>query len=133
MKLIGGHTAVRFLTVGMANSIAGLTVIYLAKLLGGLGDVAANVTGYLVGLLLSFALNSKWTFRYDGKLMPAFGKFMAVFAGAYLFNLTGVLAAIHVGINSYVAQAIGIIPYTVATYLLSRHFVFRSNKNNCAG
>ena len=125
MKRFIRHSAGRFLTVGMLNTVVGLTIIYLAKFLGGLGDFAANVTGYRVGLLLSFALNSTWTFKYDGMFLPAFGKFTLVFITAYLLNLVCVMVAIHQGLNSYLAQALGIIPYTVFTYLASRYLVFR--------
>ena len=130
MKRLIRHSAARFLTVGVLNTVVGLSIIYLAKYLGGLGDIAANVTGYSVGLLLSFSLNSKWTFRYDGLLLPAFWKFTVVFISAYLLNLACVLTAIRLGLNAYVAQALGIIPYTVFTYLVSRYFVFRSAKDS---
>ena len=130
MKRLARHSATRFLTVGMLNTAVGLSVIYVAKFLGGVGDIAANLSGYTVGLLLSFGLNSKWTFKYDGILLPAFAKFVAVFASAYLLNVGCVLGAIHFGVNSYLAQALGIVPYTAFTYLLSRHFVFRSHQDS---
>ena len=34
------------------------------------------------------------------------------------------------GLNSYLAQAIGVIPYTVIFYLSSRYYVF-SEKQDC--
>lgn len=66
----------RFLSVGVANTVVGLLVIYAAKFFLRLGDVPANALGYAVGLLLSFALNSRWTFGYRGTYLPALAKFV---------------------------------------------------------
>ncbi len=116
----------RFLAVGVLNTLVGLGVIYLCKWLIGMGDVAANVIGYAIGLANSFAWNRRWTFNHSGAVLPAVLRFLIVFLTAYLLNLATVMAAIHgFGINSYVAQAIGILPYTVFFYLGSRWFVFR--------
>lgn len=117
-------SVVRYGLVGVANTLFGLTMIYFAKFVG-IGDVIANLFGYCCGLLLSFKLNSKWTFQYQGRLLPAFYTFCAVIVTSYLVNLSIVITAIRVlGVNSYIAQAMGIIPYTVASYLGCRFLVF---------
>lgn len=44
-------------------------------------------------------------------------------------NLLTVMAAIEVfRINTYVAQALGVPPYTLTSFLLSKFFVFRYRK-----
>ena len=51
----------------------------------------------------------------------------SAYAAVYLLNLATVLAAIRsLGVNSYLAHAIGVVPYTVFFFLGSRHFAFRS-------
>lgn len=116
----------KFLGVGVANTLVALSVIYAAKWLGGLGDVAANALGYGVGLLASFALNSRWTFTHRGPQLPALAKFMLIAPVAYGMNLLTVMAAIHyAGLNDYLAQALGIPPYTVTSFLASKYLVFR--------
>jgi putative flippase GtrA len=118
---------VRFVLVGVVNSFAGLAAIYFCKLFIGLGNVAANMIGYGFGLVVSFVLNSAWTFQYRGAVFPAVLRFVLVFLVSYGTNLVFVLLLIdHWGINSYIAQAVGILPYTVTFYVLSRTFVFRS-------
>lgn len=117
----------RFLAVGVLNTLVGLGTIYLCKWLGGMDDVTANVVGYAVGLANSFAWNRKWTFGHSGAVLPAIARFLLVFLISYLLNLGTVMAAIHwFGVNSYVAHAIGIAPYTAFFYLGSRHFAFKS-------
>jgi putative flippase GtrA len=116
----------RFLIVGCANTLIGLAVIYAALGLIGLGNIAANATGYAVGLAASFLLNKAWTFRYSGPVWLAFIKFIATFAVAYLLNLGTLWLLIHrAGVNGYLAQAVAIVPYTVSFFLLSRVLVFR--------
>lgn len=116
----------RFLSVGMVNMLVGLLVIYACKWLFQAGDVLANAIGYACGLCTSFALNSRWTFDYRGPQLPALVKFLVVAAVAYAMNLATVLLAIHwAGLNDYLAQALGIPPYTLTTYLASKFIVFR--------
>ena len=64
-----------------------------------------------------------------GALLPVFLRFVFVTALAYGLNLLTVLVLIHsAGVNSYVAQALGIGPYTLASHLASRYFVFRAEE-----
>jgi putative flippase GtrA len=120
-------TPLKFLVVGIANTFVGLLAIYLCKWLLGFSDALANISGYMIALAVSFLLNREWTFRHSGAVLPALVRFLVIFALAYLLNLATVLIAIHYfGVNSYLAQAIGIAPYTVLFYLGSRYFAFRS-------
>ena len=116
----------KFIIVGVTNTLVGLLSIYACKWLFGLGDAVANIIGYAVGLTVSFILNRGWTFRHSGAALPALARFLMIFALAYPLNLITVLVAIHTfGVNPYVAQAIGIPPYTIFFYLGSRYFAFR--------
>jgi putative flippase GtrA len=115
----------RFLSVGVLNMLVGLLVIYACKWFFHAGDVSANAIGYGAGLVNSFALNSRWTFGYRGPQVPALVKFFAVALVAYGANLITVLLLIRYGVDSYLAQALGIPPYTLTTYLASKFIVFR--------
>ena len=119
----------RFVSVGLLNTIVGLAVIYAAKLFLQLGDGAANALGYSMGILLGFALNSRWTFAYRGASLPAFARFALTTCVAYVMNLATVLVAIRGGLDSYVAQALGIVPYTITTFIFSKYVVFRIQRN----
>ena len=120
---------IKFLLAGTANSAVGLSVIYAAKWLAHCGDVLANALGYGVGLLMSFLLNKNWTFGYNGPAGRAMSRFLLVFALAYALNLASVLLAIrYLGLGGYLAQALGIVPYTVFGFLASRYYVFRESR-----
>jgi putative flippase GtrA len=122
----------RFLVVGVFNTFVGLGVIYACKWFFHLGDALANAVGYAVGVLVSFTLNSKWTFGFSGDRLPALLRFIAVALIAYAMNLLTVMLLIHLGVNSYVAQALGIPPYTLTSYFLSKYFVFDTGRKPAA-
>jgi putative flippase GtrA len=119
--------AIRFGAVGLINTLVGLSAIYALKLFVGAGDVVANLLGYAVGVTVSFALNRKWTFAFQGDHWQASLRFVATMAMSYAVNLSIVLVALHVfKLNSYLAQALGIPPYTIVSFLLCKYWVFRA-------
>ena len=125
------RTPLKFFVVGIANTLIGLLAIYLCKWLLNFGDSLANFCGYLLGLSVSFLLNRGWTFQHSGPMLPALLRFVVIFAFAYLINLGTVLVAIHgFAVDGYVAQALGIAPYTFFFYLGSRYFAFSPKSKN---
>ena len=121
------HQFARFLSVGVANTLVGLSVIYAAKWFFNIGDVTANAVGYSVGFLVSFSLNSRWTFSYRGRRLPALVKFILVALVAYCVNLLTVVMLInYFCFNDYIAHVLGVPPYTITSYLASKYLVFRA-------
>jgi putative flippase GtrA len=115
----------RFGVVGLLNTVLGLAVIFVAKAVLGMGDLAANFSGYGIGLICSFLLNRRWTFRHDSRAFAAFWRFAVAFAVAYGLNLATVFGLRDaIGLNSYLAQASGIVPYAISFYLMSAYYVF---------
>jgi glycosyltransferase involved in cell wall biosynthesis/putative flippase GtrA len=120
---------VKFLVVGVGNAIVGLSCIYFAMYFLGLSDALANAFGYGVGILFGFALNKRWTFANDGKIIGTLLRYVLVLAVAYIVNIEIVMAAItEFQIDRYLAQPLGIAPYTLIGFLGSKYFVFRSKK-----
>jgi putative flippase GtrA len=119
----------RYLLVGVANTVTGLSIVYGAMYFLHLDIVPANVIGYTVGIIQSFALNKTWTFGSQDHLLSSFLRFIVVLAIAYATNLVTVLVAHgYFGVNPYVAQAIGIMPYTATGFLGSRYFAFQTQR-----
>lgn len=125
MRQVLSRQFVRFCGVGLINTLASLAVIFAGKALLGLGDLTANLGGYAIGLTISFFANRRWTFDHRGQLGSTAGRFLMAFAIAYGTNLATVFGLIHLaGVDSYLAQAAGMPPYTLVFFLISRHFVF---------
>ena len=115
----------RFILTGLVNTFFSLSIIFGLKYTLDAGDGLANATGYIAGLFVSFLLNRSWSFGHAGRILPAAIRFVGAFLTAYGLNLAIVLYLIHsVGINSYIAQAAGLPPYTVTFFLLTKYFVF---------
>lgn len=120
---------VRFFLVGIVNTFFGLSLIFAAKAIAGLDDLVSNMLGYSLGLSISFFLNRKWTFRHNGGVYPTAARFLAAFLLAYIANLMTLYGLRDgAGINSYLAQTISIVPYTVVFYLGSRYYVFTQKR-----
>jgi putative flippase GtrA len=116
---------VRFILVGIANTVTGLAVIYALKFVFGIHDVLANLLGYAVGLCVSYLLNARWTFSFRGSLASRAPHYALVIAVAYLVNLAAVSCALYgLHLNSYLAQAVGVPLYALVTYFGSKLFVF---------
>ena len=126
-------TAIRYVVVGVANTCVGLGVIYAAMYFLHFSDARANALGYLVGVMVSFFLNRNWTFGHTGAVLPALTRFVSVLLLAYLANLATVLLLIDTfGVNRYIAQAAGVLPYTTVGYLGSRYVAFRRPGNGAS-
>jgi len=122
-------TLIRYLLVGVVNTLVGLGTIYFAMYFLQLEIVQANVLGYSVGILVSFTLNKTWTFNSSDHVVSSFLRYLLVLAVAYAANLATVLYTnSFFGLNPYIAQALGIIPYTAIGFLGSRYFVFYTQK-----
>lgn len=115
----------RFVVVGGINTMTGLSVIFLLKWFANAGDYVANLIGYSVGLIVSFVLNARWTFSFDGQLLSAFPRFILVVIAAYAANLATVFTVLSLLPDyDYWAHVFGLMPYTIVTFVGSSRFAF---------
>jgi putative flippase GtrA len=116
----------RFLAVGVLNTAVGLGTIFALKAVAGWPDVPANIGGYVLGLMVSFVLNRRWTFAHRGDWRGALARFLAVFGVAYTANLVAFLALRdRLGVNPYAAHALAMVVYTAIFFVGSRSIAFR--------
>ncbi|XUY29655.1 GtrA family protein [Agrobacterium sp. rho-8.1] len=116
----------RYLSVGLLNTSVGLSLIYFFMYLG-VGDILANFIGYSVGFIISYIANSIWTFserpsrktglRYFGVVVISYGVNISVMT----FSRDAI------SVNSYIAQLIGVVAYTICGYLGARFYVFNKS------
>lgn len=130
------HSLFRFALVGVSNTLIGMGVIYFAWHTLRLGDLPANLLGYVIGFLWSYAINRLWTFHDSGSIRRSFTRFALVCAAAYAVNLLVLFATRSViGEASFLPHVFGSFAYTALGYLGSRFFVFEhqaiSDANNC--
>lgn len=117
---------IRFLLVGLFNTVFGFAVIYTCMYLLGLGPVVSNVIGYLCGLVTSYLLNKFFTFKSASRSKAELARFMGVFLLAYFANMLVLLLCISVaGIHEAIAQVVAGAFYVATSYLLNKFYVFR--------
>ena len=117
---------IKFCLVGVMNTVIGLSIIYSTMFFLGFDNVSANISGYSAGVIFGFIINRHWTFNHHGPMYKSFCKYALIFAVSYPINLCVVLLLNdQCLIDKYIAQAIGILPYTISFFLLSKYFVFK--------
>lgn len=116
----------RYLVVGVFNTVWGYVLIFACMYLLHWSPEASNVTGYAIGLLTSYVLNRRYTFRSRDSTMLEFPRFLGTFFFAFAANFATLAVLVrvlefHAGISQILAGAV----YVGASYALSRYFVFR--------
>lgn len=116
---------IRFAMVGVLNTAVGVGMI-AGGIAAGLPPLLANALGFLVGLAVSFVLNSSFTFGRDPRSLSRLIRYLVVFLLAYGCNLVAVLVLDRLfPAQETLTHIAGIIPYTIVFFLLADRFVFR--------
>lgn len=112
--------------VGLVNTAVGYGVIYALVVLG-INVYLANLCGYALGLVISFTLNKRFTFRSNARALPELRRFLGVF-GVSLAAAEGTVWAVSegLGLRPEWASLVGMAAYTATNYLLNKHYVFAS-------
>lgn len=119
----------KFASVGVLNTVLGLTVIYFLKWGLQWGDASANLAGYLVCIVLGFVLNGRWTFGKSVLKTRHLLGYLLVVVVAYLMNLGAVLLSIKMlDVPGDYAQLIGVPVFTLTSFLLNKIFVFSGDR-----
>jgi putative flippase GtrA len=116
----------RYNLVGIVNTVIGFGIILLLMYLG-MDAVKSNAVGYGFGAVLSYVLNSKYTFKDGDHNGIKVFKFFLVLGVAYSLNYL-VLKSILPLLNPYLAQMVSAIVYTVSAFVLMRLFIFDRQK-----
>lgn len=121
----------RFLIVGILNTIIGLGMIFFLLHVAGLGYWLSTFFGNSVGAICSFLLNRSFTFKSNVPFMYGSIRFIAVILICYvasyslspnlanLFQRNGIIS------ENDLAVLFGMILYTGSNYIGQKHFVFK--------
>ncbi|MDI2113384.1 GtrA family protein [Commensalibacter nepenthis] len=121
----------KYIIVGLANTL--LTMIVICALTYyGIGLYVANATGYAVGIIFSFILNSLFTFSAVLSFKKLL-KFLIACLIAYLVNLIAIKVFFLLFRNQtyladyrlYLAQLCGMGFYTITGFVLNKMWVMK--------
>ena len=118
------HSAyyIKYGFVGIINSaVTGATIFLLS-----FTDLSAyfnNFVGFSLGILTSFFLNGKWTFRQSRLSPVTFILYLGAVAISYTANLA-VMTASMVLVPILTAQFFGIITYSALFFFINKVYIF---------
>jgi putative flippase GtrA len=116
----------RFLIVGVFNTVMGMALILLLYHGIGLDYRIANVTTYTIGLIITFMLHKQWVFKSRADPITEVTPFLAVFGTAFLVNFVLVSLVVEViGWHPDLGQLAGISGFTLTNYLGQKYLTFR--------
>lgn len=120
-------TLSKYIFVGIANTLLTLSISFILIYIG-INLYWANAAGYLFGFLLSFILNSIFTFSVQLSF-NRFIKFLITFLGCYFLNLLSIkifLSFFAFGMKSaYWAQLFGMCIYTFSSFFVNKFWVMK--------
>lgn len=125
-KLLG-NTLIVYGLVGVTNTCVGLGLCLLLTFLGLVPEVA-NLFGNIAGVINSYFLNKKFTFKSNNSHKQDAWRFGVAMGVAYLANLA-TLSITHriFGVDVYIAQICSSVVYTIVGYLVSKFWAFRAS------
>ncbi|HET7547099.1 MAG TPA: GtrA family protein [Usitatibacter sp.] len=114
---------VRFLAVGLGNTVFGYAVFALL-VLAGVAPMPALVLTYVAGIVFNFFTTRRFVFRAAGGL-ARFARFVAAYAVVYAANVGLYRLAEAAGAGPLAAQAVCLPIVAVFSFLLFKLAVFR--------
>jgi len=118
------NQVVRYCAVGTANTTV-TAIAILAMTAFGFGLYSANIIGYMIGILLSFALNTYFTFSTKPSIRILV-KFLICCLTSYIINLIAMKSSQYLGLtDKYAIQIIGMFFYTASGFLTNKLWVMK--------
>lgn len=115
---------VRFVAVGVLNTIVGLATVVAASEWLGANAFFANAAGLMAGFVLGYQLNRLWTFRSARVVSTTAPRYFFAFVLSYLVNLAVLALALRAGLHPILAQGAALAAYSLIFFVLCRVMVF---------
>jgi len=128
VKLLKKHRFVRFLLVGVLNTIFGYS-LFAVLILIGLNYKYAVLIGTILGVLFNFQTTGRLVF--GSKNNKLIFRFVLVYVATFLLNVEALRFVDGMNINieqktkMLIAGAILVLPMAVISFVLMKLFVFR--------
>ncbi|QLB15466.1 hypothetical protein A6B39_08390 [Mannheimia granulomatis] len=114
----------KYLLVGVINTTLTAFIIFLLMWLG-FSIYISNAVGYIFGVIVSYILNSNFTFVVE-KNTQRFIKFIISCFMCYFINLIAINIALLIYYNEYLAQLVGMGFYTISSFIINKLWVMKN-------
>ncbi len=128
-------TFIKFIIVGVANTLVGTAVMFIAYNLIHLSYWVSSAANYIVGSLLSYFLNKNFTFQNKDKSPMVIVKFIINITLCYLIAYMGakrlilwLLADLPVVWQDNIAMVCGMGLFVILNYFGQRFFAFKAKE-----
>ena len=131
MKNIIDKKLLKFILVGIVNTLVGTAIMFGLYNLAGCSYWVSSAANYVIGSILSYVLNKKFTFRHRGQIAQSALRFAGNIAVCYLLAygiakpaVQAILTDETQQVKENIAMLAGMILFTGFNYLGQRYFVF---------
>jgi putative flippase GtrA len=107
-----------------AIGTAGHYAVYIALVNVGIGVTGSSVAGFIVGALINYGLNYRYTFKSDQPHRRAMSKFFSVALVGLLLNTLIVFALDRLRWHFLLAQMVATLIVLVWNFAANRHWTF---------
>ena len=124
----------KFVLVGIINTIFGTSIMFLLYNLASFGYWGSSTVSYILGSILSFFLNKRFTFRNKESTVKTALRFTVNIAVCYLLAysiskpiVTAILSntSLSKSIVEQVSMLFGMVLFTTLNYVGQRFFAFK--------
>lgn len=135
MKKLIDPTVLKFLLVGVVNTLVGTAVMFLLYNLAGCPYWPSVCANYLCGGVVSYFLNKYFTFQNKERSWAQVGRFVVTVAVCMLIAyglakpaVRWALSGAGEKVQENVAMLVGMCLYTALNYIGQRFFAFRTKE-----
>lgn len=134
MKIID-KTTIKFILVGIINTLVGTSVMFLLYNLAGVNYWISSASNYIVGSIVSYLLNKYFTFNNKEKSLKQVVKFAVTISLCYLLaygiakpTVEFILSPLTLRVKENLAMLVGMGLFVAFNYIGQRFFVFKNDK-----
>lgn len=135
IRLFLDKTFLKFITVGIVNTIVGTTIMFVFYNVFHLNYWISSASNYFFGSIVSYLLNKHYTFRFKEKAWWSLLRFVINIVTCYLLAygiakpvMKWLLSSFSVTIQENVSMMLGMCLFVVFNYLGQRFFTFNHHR-----
>ncbi len=135
IKKFADKTFLRFVLVGIINTLFGTAIMFVFYNVFGLSYWLSSASNYFFGSILSYFLNKYYTFRYKKRGWRVAARFVLNISVCYLIAygiakplIAVLLSGAKVSIQENTAMLCGMVLFVVLNYLGQRFFAFKNEE-----
>ena len=123
LALLFDKSFFRYILVGLTNTfITAFCILLLTYLEFDLYE--ANLIGYIIGIIVSYILNSLFTFSVKLSFLRSM-RFLVTCASCYVINVVIMKFTILFISNVYLVQLVGMTAYTLSGFIINKFWVMK--------